>query len=412
MIAVRGVSQARGGAVLIGALVIDSLGNGLFLPLSLVFFLRLTTVPLGTLGVLASAATAVTLPVPVWTGTLADRFGALPLVVGAQLLQAAGYLAFGQVKSPAGIFAVSALVAVGVRVFWSAIFTALADYADAAPGERPRDSWFALANTARTAGLAAGGLAAGAVVADGRTVAYLGIAYGAAASFTAAAALIGLFVRAPRARDGGPGGPGGPSGGGYRGMLADRPFLGLIAVNAVFAMSSMMLPLGLPAFALRGLHLPGWLTALVLAGNAITISALGPSVTRRVRRYRRTRILAAAAGAWAAWSLLFAVLVPGHPLWVIPLLIGATLLFTLADVLHAPASAALAAAVAPEPVRGRYLAVFQYSFMLAGVVAPVFFTSLFSVGRSVPWAVFALVCGAGGLAVLALERFLPEASLR
>jgi MFS family permease len=127
----------------------------------MVFFLKLTTVPLGTLGVLASAATVVTLPVPVWTGTLADRFGALPLVVAAQLMQAIGYLAFSWAKTPAGIFAASALVAIGVRVFWSSIFTAIADYADARPGQRNKDSWYALANTARTAGLAAGGLAAG-----------------------------------------------------------------------------------------------------------------------------------------------------------------------------------------------------------------------------------------------------------
>lgn len=96
---------ARGGTVLIGALIIDSLGNGLFLPLSLVFFLKLTTVPLAELGALASAATLVTLPVPIWAGSLADKFGALPLVVAAQLMQAAGYLAYSWVKAPWSIFA-------------------------------------------------------------------------------------------------------------------------------------------------------------------------------------------------------------------------------------------------------------------------------------------------------------------
>jgi MFS family permease len=349
----------------------------------------------------------VTLPVPVWTGTLADRFGALPLVVAAQLMQAIGYLAFSWAKTPAGIFAISALVAIGVRVFWSSIFTAIADYADARPGQRNKDSWYALANTARTAGLAAGGLAAGAVVADGKTGAYLAIAYGAAGSFAVAATLIALFVRAPRVR-----GHDSPAGQGYKVMLADRPFLVLIAVNTVFAMASMMLPLALPAFVLRGLHLPGWLTASVLAGNAILISALGAPVTRLLRRCRRTRILAASAAAWAAWSLLSALLVPGHPAWVIPLLIGATLLFTVADVMHAPTSAALAAAAAPDHVRGRYLAVFQYSFTFASIAGPVFFTSLFGLGRAAPWIVLGILCGAGGLAIVALERRLPETALR
>jgi MFS family permease len=404
------MGRARGGSVLIGALIVDSLGNGLFLPLSMVFFLKLTTVPLAVLGLLASAATVVTLPVPVWTGTLADRFGALPLVVAAQLMQAVGYLAFSWVKTPAGIFAASALVAVGVRVFWSSIFTAIADYADARPGSRQRskDSWYALANTARTAGLAVGGLAAGAVVADGKVAAYLAIAYCASASFTAAATLIAFFVRAPRVH-----GHDAPAAGqGYRAMLADRPFLGLIVVNTLFAMSSMMLPLALPAFVLRGLREPGWLTASVLAGNAILISVLGAPVTKMVRHYRRTRILTASAVLWASWTLLFALLVPGHPGWVIPLLIGATLLYTVADVMHAPASAALAAAAAPDQMRGRYLAVFQYSWTFASIIGPVFFTSLFGIGRAAPWIVLGILDCGSVVAIVALERHLPAKALR
>ena len=402
------MTGARGGSVLIGALIVDSLGNGLFLPLSMVFFLKLTTVSLAILGVLASAATVVTLPVPVWTGTLADRFGALPLVVAAQLMQAVGYLAFSWVKTPTGIFAASALVAVGVRVFWSSIFTLISDYADARPGQRSKDSWYALANTARTAGLAVGGLAAGAVVADGKVAAYLGIAYSASVSFTAAAALIAFFVRAPRVR----GNDSQDGGQGYRTMLTDRPFLGLIAVNTVFAMSSMMLPLALPAFVLRGLHAPGWLTASVLAGNAILISVLGAPVTKLVRHYRRTRILTGSAVLWASWSLLFALLIPGHPAWVIPLLVGATLLYTVADVMHAPASAALAAAAAPDQVRGRYLAVFQYSWTFASIAGPVFFTSLFGVGRAAPWIVLGILDCASIVAIVALERRLPAKALR
>jgi len=135
-------------------------------------------------------------------------------------------------------------------------------------------------------------------------------------------------------------------------------------------------------------------------------------VTKMVRHYRRTRILTASAVLWASWSLLFAVLVPGHPAWVIPLLIGATLLFTMADVMHAPTSTALAAAAAPDHVRGRYLAVFQYSFTFASIVGPVFFTSLFGISRAAPWIALGIVDCAGAIAILALERRLPEQALR
>jgi len=396
-----GVRAARGGTVLVGALVIDSLGNGLFLPLSLVFFLKLTAVPLAELGVLASVATLVTLPVPIWAGSLADKFGALPLVVAAQLMQAVGYLAYAWVRTPWGIFAASALVAIGVRVFWSSIFTAIADYADATPGQRSKDSWYALANAARTAGLAVGGLITGAAIAQGGNEVYLVIAYGAAASYAVAAATIALFVRAPRAAD-----PGQASGGGALVALTDRPFLGLVAVNTVFALSSLLLATALPAFALKGLHAPSWLAASVLAGNAIAISLLSPPVASLLRGFRRTRVLAAAGLLWAAWGLLFALLRPGHLAWVIPLLIGATLLYTAADIMHAPISTALAATVAPVASRGRYLAAFQYSFAFASIIAPVFFTSLTSVGIAGPWIGIAILDGCGIIAILALERHL------
>ena len=407
------MTKARGGSVLIGALIFDALASGLFLPMSLVFFLKLTSVPIGTLGALVSAATVLTLPVPVWTGTLADKFSAVPLVVAAQALEGVGYLLYSLVRDPAGIFAAEAVTAIGVRVFWSSIFTAISDYVDARPGGRTKDSWFAMSNTMRTAGLAGGGFVAGAVVASGKTAAYLGVAYGAAVFSAAAAVLIGIFVRAPRPRAAPQAAGGGADGqGGYRVMLRDRPFLGLIVVNTVFAMSSMMLALALPAFALKGLHAPSWLSAPVLASNMVAIAILGPVLTAWLSGRRRTRILAAASAAWAVWALLFAVLVPGHLDWVLPVLIGATAIYAVADALSGPASASLSAAAAPELLRGRYLAVFQYSWTFASIAAPVFFTSLFGVGRAVPWLALALLDCAACAAILLLERVLPQDSLR
>jgi hypothetical protein len=52
----RTTGRSRGGTVLVAALAIDSLGNGLFMPLWLVYFVELTDVPLGLVGVLLSVA--------------------------------------------------------------------------------------------------------------------------------------------------------------------------------------------------------------------------------------------------------------------------------------------------------------------------------------------------------------------
>jgi MFS family permease len=398
---------SRGGPVLIGALAVDSLGNGLFLPLSLIYFVELTDVPLALVGVLLTIANAVTLPIPVWAGTLADRFGALPLVVGAQLLQAAGFLAYAGVSGPVGILVSSALVAIGVRFFWSAVFTAIADLVDGTATLLSRDTWYALANGARTAGLAVGGLVTGLVVADGRDATYRAVAYAAAACFTAAAVLITAFVRTGPRRAHEP-----LERSGYATLLRDRPFLSLIGLNSVYALSSMMLGVALPTVVLTGIGGPAWLTSVLLAGNAVLIAVLSAPVVARLGGLRRTRCLVVAAALWAAWCASLAVLGPGQPEWVLPVLVAGTLLFTAAELVHAPVSMGLAAAIAPPAARGRYLATFQYSFTISSIVAPAFFATLFELAIAAPWIALGALELASIAGVLALERRLPADALR
>ncbi len=400
---------SRGGPVLVFALAVDSTGNGLFLPLSLVYFTALTDVPLGLVGVLVSVATAVTLPVPVWAGALADRYGALPLVVAAQLVQAVGYVAYGAVQGPWGIALASAVVAVGVRVFWSTIFTALADYADGAgPGGRSTDAWYAVSNAARTAGLAVGGLGTGLVVAGGAAGAYRAVAYAAAACFAAAAVLLVAFVRigpAPHQHEPLPRS-------GYATLVRDGPYLGLVTVNTVYAMTSMMLALALPTVVITGIRGPVWLTSFVLAGNAVLVAVLSTVVVRRLGRFRRTRSVAAAAGLWCAWSLSLATLDPGRLAWSVAVLVAGTLLFTAAELVHAPVSSALAAAAAPPQARGRYLAAFQYSFAFASIVAPAFFATLYEAHPAAPWLALAALNAASIAVMSTLEGRLPADAVR
>jgi MFS family permease len=406
---------SRGGAVLIGALVVDSVGNGLFLPLSLVFFTELTDVPLGLLGVLLSVANLITLPVPVWAGQLTDRLGAVPVVVASQLLQAAGYCAYSLVSEPVGIFVSASLVAIGVRFFWCAIFTLIADYVDGQPAQgrdrgqgRGKDAWYAWAATSRTAGIGVGGLVSGAAVSFGGDTLFRTLAYAAGGCFLAAGLAIAALVRAPRHRDASE--PARDAG--YRTLLRDRPFLGLIGVNTVHATSTMMLPLAMPTFVLDGLDGPTWLTPALLVGSTVLISVLTAPVVARLTHLRRTRSIMLAAALWSTWALVLATLGPGRPGLVVPVLIGATLLFTLAEVIHAPISMALAASVAPTHIRGRYLATFQYSFAIGGIIAPAFFTSLFELHRSLPWLALGAANVASIAAMFLLERRLPAASLR
>lgn len=405
----RSAPRSRGGAVLIAALVVDSIGNGLFLPLGLIFFTKITDVPLVLIGVLLSVANIMQLPIPIFAGMLADRYGARPLVVLAQVLQAVGYFAAGLVTGPAGILVSAVMTALGVRFFWSSIFTLIADYVDGRDTGRSKDYWYGWSNMARTGGLGVGGVLTGIALANPQTSdqVFRMIAFGAAACFAVAAVTIAVVVRAPRAVREEATTPQG-----YRGLLRDRPYLGLIGVNTVFALSGMMLPLALPTLVVLHLEADAWLVSALLVGNTIAVSVVTAPVVLWLRPFRRTRIMATAATLWAGWALLFAVLTPGQLGWGVPVLIGAAMVFTAATVMHAPVSMGLAASAAPVETRGRYLAIFQYSFTIAEIVGPGFFTTLFAVAHGLPWVALAILNALAILGLFTLERRLPPAALR
>jgi MFS family permease len=417
----RPTRVSRGAPVLVGALVVDSIGTGLFLPLSLVYFVRLTPVPLAVVGVVLSIAGLIPLPVPIWAGWLADRIGPKPVVVGSQVLQAVGYAAFTMVQEPVGILLAAATVGVGVRFFWSGVFALLADFAEGdallddrrgdarrrATGGRSKDSWFTLANIARTVGLAVGGLLTGVLVASGAPAAYRTTAWCAAASFVLAALLLALAVHAPHIRL-----QGDDAGPGYAGLLRDRPFLALILVNTALALSSFFLPLALPTVVARQLGAPSWVTSVLLAANAVLVALLSAPLVRRAGGRRRTRALVLAGVLWAAGSLLLALLAATGSELLLPLLVIGTVLFTVAESIHAPLSQTLAEAVAPAASRGRYLATFQYSFAIASIVGPGFFAVLFEIAHPLPWAGLALLDVAALGGVLLLEPRLPQDALR
>lgn len=398
---------SRGGPILLGALGAASIGSGLFLPLALVYFTALTEVPLALLGVILGAASAMSIPVPALAGIAVDRFTARGTVIVALLLQATSFLALVWVMEPVGIFLAAMIGSMGSRLYWSSIFTLIADFAETSAASTRTDSWFAWANIARTVGIGVGGLVTGLVIADGSDAAFRGVAIAACLCFAASAVAMSWGVRVPRREHD-------PEGArfGYGTMLRDRNFLALTALNSIFALSTLMLGISLPLFARNSLHGPAWLTSTLLVANAVLILLLGDFIVRRVAKVRRTRVLAGAALAWVVWSLGFAGIADAGGYWVWPVLIAATLIFTVGELLHAPASMAIAAAISPPAARGRYLAAFQYSWVAAEIVAPILFATLFEAQHALPFVALAAINAVGLVFTLLLEKRLPASALR
>src|SRR5260370_26077264 len=94
-----GLPNLRGTRSFVVATFIDFLGTGLFLPFSLLYFTRAVGLPLPAVGLALSIAMTITLPLVPMTGLLVDRVGTRCVLLLAQFLQVAGFLAYLAVRN-------------------------------------------------------------------------------------------------------------------------------------------------------------------------------------------------------------------------------------------------------------------------------------------------------------------------
>ncbi|GAB2919517.1 MFS transporter [Streptomyces mayteni] len=386
------------------ALAVDAVGTGLYLPLSMVYFLTVTDLSEAGVGLLLTAATACSLLLPLLVGRIVDRVGPRPLVIAGQLTQAAGFLLYLEVSGPVSLLLAALVESVGLRINWSSVFALISAQAE---GEA-RDEWFARAGMIRAAGTGAGTVLTGVLLALASQDAYRGMVLANVISFVLAAATVALFVRAGRRPAGE---PDDQPADGVRRLLRDRPYLALIGVNVLFNICTVFLAVAVPVYVIRGLQAPGWAVGVFLTITTVAVATGTATVSRRVRR-RTSRGGAMALGGvlWAAWcaAAALAVLLPPGPL-LVGYLALAMLLWGAAEMTHGPAANALSADVAPERTRGTYLAAFQYSFAAADMVTPALFGVLYGVHRVLPWAVVGCLALTASLAIRPLERRLTQA---
>jgi MFS family permease len=393
----------RNRLVLLTALGVDNFGSGLFLPLALVYVTRVVGLPLGTAGTVVALGTMAGLGVPPLAGRLVDRVGPRLVVIAAQLLQALGALAYLAARGAMAVALAAVLLAAGQQMFYSSVFALIGDVA----GDGPKDRPFTVAGMVRSACFGLGGLAAGALLSLAGPAGYRIAVAADASSFVTCAALLALLLRVPHPRRQHEA----AASAGARGPLSDRPFLALIAVTALVALATDFFLAGIGVYAITRLRAPPWLPGASLALLTALTSSGGTVALRVTRRITRTTAMSLGAALYVLWcgASLAATVIP--PAWRPPELLAATLVEGAAGLLFSSRANALAEATAPRPMRGRYLAAFQYAFTVPGVIAPGV-VALFSVAVWLPWLVVG-TCAA--VAVAALRRLasrLPTAAVR
>ncbi len=384
-----GLPPVRSQWPLVAAMVVDTLGTGLFLPFTLLFFLATTTLPVSRIGLAMAIATGASLPLgPIW-GACADRWSPRTVIVISNLLRVAGFAGYLAVRSFPQLIAAAFVVQAGSRAFYSSYTPLIAQVAP--QGQRER--WFGFLASTRNTGFALGGVLAGIAVTGTGSAGYRAVVIANAASFALAALLL-LRVRthapprhAPTVH------------GGWRTVLADRPYLALTVVNLAYALVSNTIDVVLPVYLVRGLHLPAWTAGASLGLNCVLVAFCQGPVVRVVEGRRHSRMLILAGALFAAAAGVFLAARPLSTGPALALIAFGVVVFSAGELVKTPVMAVVSAEAAPDALRGRYTSVFQLSWTVSNTLGLAVLSWLLGVGALATWGFLAGIALSGSAGI-------------
>ena len=381
-------------------LFVNTFGGGLVTPFLLIYLHLVRGFPLETAGLVAGTHFAVAIVFGILGGSLVDRLGGRAIGIASLALLAAGFFAFPLVTEPWHAFALMAVAGAGRGAFWPSYSTLLAVLT---PRESRHDA-YAVQRVAGNLGLALGALVGGliATTSDESTFAALFLLNGATfALFIVAFLVVPSVPPAPRQES--------ASAASYRAVLADRSFVALVVVNCVLVTAGIaQLNSVLPVFAKDDAGVSETVVGLIFVANALAIVLLQIPLSRALEGRRRMQMLGVMAGLWAAsWLVVLGggLLLPVRAAAVV--LVTAGVVFALGECIHGVVQGPLVADLAPEELRGRYMALWLTTAQLGFAAGPAIGSFLLARSAVATWVTMAAACLVAGVVATLFERRLP-----
>lgn len=396
----------REARVLLVGVAVNAFGNGLALPLLVVYLYDVRGLPLDTVGLLAGTPPLVALLLLGPIGLLIDLVGPRRVQMVALLCSTTGLWLLAWAMTAPAAFVAMALAGVGQAAFWPA---SQALVAEVVPSEiRPK--YFGVSFALLNAGIGLGGVVTAFVASVQNPATFEWIYRVDGVSFLVPFALLAGPLRhvGNRSRHHRSDSPGS-----YRQVVADRVFRRFLLV--IFASAFVgygVIEAGWAGYARTVSDASTRTIGLAFAANTLMIVLFQLAALRFIEGRRRTSMLALLALVWAgAWLMLGASgLVPGSVVSTL-LLIGSLAVFGLGETLLSPIVPAITNDLASDALRGRYNAVGSWAFQVAAVSAPALAGLMLERG----WAgafIGLLVGGCAFFATVALRlaRHLPPAA--
>ncbi|MGQ4485703.1 MFS transporter [Streptomyces sp. 372A] len=378
---------------LVAASLVDSLGTGLFLAGSALFFTRalgLSTVQVG-IGLSLTGLAGFLGMVP--TGRLADRIGGKRALVALYLWRGACFCVYPFAREPEVFYVVAFLIGVaewgGGPIVQGIVGTV--------EGDAARVRTMAVIASVRNVGFSAGAVLASLVLALDDTTAFSALVLADALTFFAAAAVLTRLpaaanVRSPRARDGRA-----PT------RVRDPRFLALAFLNGVLFLHSVLLAAALPLWIATRTEAPTWVIGGVVVLNTALVILLQVRLSGGADDLRN----AARRQRWAGWCLaacclLTALTARVGPVAATVLVAAATLVLTLGEIWQSVGAWRLSYALSPPESRAYHLSVYELGTSAASAVGPALITWAVAGNGTTGWAALAAGFAVAGSAVVVI----------
>ena len=372
---------------------LNMLGYGAVLPFEIIYLHDGRGFSVGTAGLAVGLITGMAVVAAPLAGPLIDRYGARAIAVWAGVALAGGYAGLALAHTPAQAVAAAALAGAGngaLNPSQSALLAALA------PADR-RHRATAVSRVTGNAGIGIGGALGGLVAATGLT-GFVALFLANAVTYLMYVCVLAAVVHEQARSE--------PVRGGYRVVVRDRAFMHLACVNVViigvgWGVFSWLLP---PyAKAETGASTP--LVGLLLLANAFTVVVAQVPVARLAEGRRRV-VMTALSGAIFAVACLLVTAVGGAS-FAYPVLLTASIAAGIGECAHTTALMPLVADLAPQGLRGRYMAAMGFSWWIGLTAAPVLGAQLLARSPKTVFLASAVLAVMAAVAALMLERKLP-----
>ena len=374
------------GRTLAAVAVIDATGTGVFMATIAVFLVGVRGLSIRDVGLGFSIAGIAGFLATVPMASLAARLGARRFLIATSAAKTAAFALYLAV----GSFAAFAVVAAVVATTSAAWFPAQQGLIGALLEERARVEVLASIRALRNVGYAVGGLLAVPALAIGGHGAFVAIVLANAASY---ALMTRLYWSLPHVT---------------AEVEADRPrlrpwrdlrYAALTVTSTVFALSIVLLDIGIPLWIVRRTTAPHLLVGVVLVINTLLV------VLFQVRGARGSETVAGSlallrrsAVAFALFCACFAFAGRVGAVAAGALIVLGAVVLTVGEMLESPAWWTISFELAPAESRTEYLGVFSLNYEIVAILGPALMAVLVEAGTG-GWIVLALAfVAAAGLA--------------